>query len=250
MRVRVATRSPGAEASRVSSTVHISLVCCELVGTMVGDGVGQQSMIERAFSEALATQGVVPGTSAYARCMAEVSRSRGRSAIDVLENLFPENQARAQAASLAFDRACHAALDRGRLTALPGAEQAIDKITGSGIRLCLITSLSRRMLQAILDMLGWRKRADLALCRDDAPRAFPWPDLVLTAMLRLSTGDVREVAMAGGTENGLIAGHRAGAGILAGVLTGPHTPARLRRAGATHLLESVADLPDLVVASG
>ncbi|HEV2451303.1 MAG TPA: HAD family hydrolase [Streptosporangiaceae bacterium] len=234
----------------MSSSAHISMVCCELVGTMIGDGSGQESLIERAFSEALATQGVVPGTSAYARSMAEVSRARGRSALDVLGNLFPDNQARAQAASLAFDRACHTALDRGMLTAQPGAEQAMDKITGSGIRLCLISSLSRRMLQAMLDMLGWRKRADLALCPDDAPRGFPWPDLVLTAMLRLGTGDVREVAMASGTENGVIAGCRAGAGIVAGVLTGPHTPARLRRAGATHLVESVADLPDLVVATG
>lgn len=250
MRVYTADPVPAGGGEQVSSPAHVSLVCCELIGTMVGDGSGQESMIERAFSEALATQGVVPGTSAYARCMAEVSRARGRSAIDVLGSLFPDNQARAQAASLAFDRACHTALDRGRLTALPGAEQAIDKITGSGIRLCLISSLSRRMLQAILDTLGWRKRADLVLCPDDAPRGFPWPDLVLTAMLRLGIGDVREAAVASGTENGLIAGHRAGAGIVAGVLTGAHTPARLRRAGATHLIESVADLPDLVVASG
>ena len=102
------------------------------------------------------------------------------------------------------------------------------------------------MLRVILDAVGWRGRFDLSLCPDDAPRAFPWPDLVITALLRLGAGDVREVAMASGTENAILAARRAGAQIAAGVLTGPHTPARLRKAGATHLIESIANLPDLV----
>jgi phosphoglycolate phosphatase len=88
------------------------------------------------------------------------------------------------------------------------------------------------------------------LCPDDVPRGFPWPDLVLTALLRFGGGDVREMAVASGTEHGLVAGRRAGAQIVAGVLTGPHTPARMRRAGATHLIESIAELPELVATAG
>jgi beta-phosphoglucomutase-like phosphatase (HAD superfamily) len=106
------------------------------------------------------------------------------------------------------------------------------------------------MLSLVLDTLGWRGRGLLALCPDDAPRGFPWPDLVLTALLRLGAGDVREIAVASGTEHGVAAGGRAGARIVAGVLTGPHTAARMRVAGATHLLGSVAELPDLVASSG
>jgi len=234
----------------VSSAPRISLVCCGLVGTTVGDGAGQESMVERAFAEAIATQGVVAGTSAFARCMAQISRGRGRSTVDVFESLFPDNQARAQAAGLAFERSYRAAVGRNGLTALPGAEETIDKLTGSGIRVCLMTGLPRDMLGLILDTLGWRARGDLALCPDDVPRAFPWPDLVLTAILRLGTGDVHEVAMACGTEHGLAAGGRAGAGILVGVLTGPHTPARMRQAGATQLINGIAELPDLLGSSG
>jgi len=234
----------------VSSTPHITLVCCGLVGTTVGDGVGQESMVERAFAEAIATQGVVAGTSDFARCMAQVSRGRGRSAADVFGSLFPDNQARAQVASLAFARSYRAAVDRNGLAALPGAEETIDKLTGSGVRVCLTTGLPRDLLSLILDTLGWRGHGDLALCPDDVSRAFPWPDLVLTAMLRLGTGDVREVAVASGTEHGLLAGHRAGARIVAGVLTGPHPPARMGQAGATHLSDSIAQLPDLLASAG
>lgn len=232
----------------MSSAFSITLVCCGLVGTTVGDG-GQESMVERAFAEAIATQGVVAGTSAYARCMAQVSRGRGRPAADVFDILFPGNQARAQAAGLAFERSYRAAVGRNGLTALPGAEETIDKLTGSGVAVCLTTGLPRDMLGLILDTLGWRGHGTLALCPDDVARGFPWPDLVLTAMLRLGAGDVREVAVASGTEHGLLAGRRAGAGIVAGVLTGPHTPARMREAGATHLIDSLAELPDLLASA-
>jgi len=234
----------------VSSAPPVTLVCCGLVGTTVGDGAGQESMVERAFAEAIATQGVVAGTSDFARCMAQISRGRGRSAADVFTSLFPDNQARAQAAGLAFERSYRAAVGRTGLTALPGAEETIDKLTGSGIRVCLMTGLPRALLDLILDTVGWRGHGDLTLCPDDVSRAFPWPDLVITAMTRLGAGDVREVAMASGTEHGLVAGRRAGAGIVAGVLTGPHTPARMRRAGATHLIGSIAELPDLLGSPG
>jgi beta-phosphoglucomutase-like phosphatase (HAD superfamily) len=84
------------------------------------------------------------------------------------------------------------------------------------------------------------------LCADDVPRTFPWPDPVLTAMLRLGTGDVREVAVASVTEDGVLSGYRAGAGLVAGIADGPRRAAALREAGATHLLDSIAALSDLV----
>ena len=88
--------------------------------------------------------------------------------------------------------------------------------------------------------------ADLALCADDAPRGFPWPDLVLTAMLRLGTPDVREVAMVSATENGLLSGWRAGARIVVAIDSGGRGP----QVGATHVLENVAALPDLIISGG
>jgi phosphonatase-like hydrolase len=206
-------------------------------------------MVERAYSEAIATQGVVTGTTAYARCMAQVHRARGRATIDVLQSLFPESQARAQAAQLAFDRSYSAAVDRTGVTAVPGAELALDKLAGLGARVCLFTGFSRRVTGLVLDTLGWWDRVDLAICPDDVPRGCPAPDLVLSAMLRLGIRDVSDAVVANGTESGVLCGKRSGAGIVAGVLTGIHTRDRLSRAGATHLLGSVAGLPDLLGAA-
>src|SRR6202035_77288 len=91
---------------------------------------------------------------------------------------------------------------------------------------------------------------DLVLCPEDAPRGYPWRDPMLCAMLGLGVTDVRETAYAGGTESGILCGRRAGAQIVAGILTGGHTRDRLQRAGATHLLRSLAERPNVLGAEG
>ncbi len=227
----------------MSSAAPITLLCCGLLGVAVDDG----GILERGFTEAFATQGIVPGTAAYARSMVHVHQARGQSAVDVFRGVFPNAPGRAEAATLAFDRSYRLAVERSGLAPMPGAAEALARIRDSGLRLCLITGLSRGLVGLVLDTLGWWRRVDLVLCPEDAPRGYPWPDPMLTAMLRLGVGDVQETAYAGGTESGVLCGRRAGARIVAGVLTGGHTRDRLHRAGATHLLGSIAELPDVLV---
>ncbi|MGH3069584.1 MAG: HAD family hydrolase [Streptosporangiaceae bacterium] len=228
----------------MSSATPVTLLCCGLLGVTADDG----GILERAFTEAFATQGIVPGTAAYARSMVHVHQTRGQSAVDVFRALFPDAPGRAEAATLAFDRSYRLAVDRSGLAPMPGAPEALQQIRGSGVRVCFITGLSRGLLGLVLDTLGWWRQVDLVLCPEDAPRGYPWPDPMLCAMLRLGVTDVRETAYAGGTESGILCGQRAGAQIVAGILTGGHTRDRLQRAGATHLLGSFAELPGVLAA--
>lgn len=218
------------------------LACFGLIGTTVADN----GLMERAYAEAIATQGVVPGTTAYARCMAQVHRSRGKSVIDVLRELFPGNEVRAQAAYLAFDKSLSGAIRRNGVSPVPGAPQLLDELAAAGYRCCLLTSLSRRQLDVVLTALDWHGRADLALSSDEVPRGGPWPDPVLQAMLRVGVADVRDTIVVQATESGVLSGCRAGAGLVVGVLTGTHPAARLRSAGASPILASVADLPAML----
>ncbi len=224
----------------------VSLLCCGLIGTVVSDG----GMVDRAYAEAIATQGVVTGTAAYARCMAQVHQARGQSTAEVLQAMFPESQARGQAAHLALDRSFCDAVGRMGATAATGAVAAMEQLAAAGIRVCVVTAFSRRVMTAILDALGWWDRIGLALSHEDVPRGFPFPDLILAAMLRLGVTDVRETAVAHDTQAGIMGGRRSGAGIVAGVLGGAHSGERLRRAGATHLIPSVAQLPELLIGAG
>jgi phosphonatase-like hydrolase len=228
----------------VTDKPRITLACCGLIGTLVAD----EGLVERSFAEAIATQGVVSGTSAFARRMSQVHQARGRSAADVLRVLFPDNEARAQAAQLAFDRALADAIGRVTIHPVPGALQVLDQLRAGGISVCVLTSLPRRVLDRVVEAAGLGCRIDLALSPDDVPRGFPAPDLVLMSVLQMGTGSVGDVAVIHGTGAGVEGGRRSGASIVAGVLTGPHAARRLRSAGATHVLESIADLPGLVQA--
>jgi phosphonatase-like hydrolase len=142
-----------------------------------------------------------------------------------------------------------ACLDLAGTTVADGGavETAFSELAEAGIHICLITGFSRRTLGRVLDALGWWDRVDFALCPEDGGRGRPWPDLVLSAALRVGVDDVRHIAVCGDTENDMLSGRRAGASVVAGVLTGAHDRDRLLRAGATHVLTSVADFPDLVL---
>jgi phosphoglycolate phosphatase len=220
------------------------LVCCGLFGTVVAD----DGIIERSYAEAIATQGVVSGTSSFARRMAQVHQARGQVPASVLRQLFPDNQARAQAAELAFDRALSDGLRRVVVRPAAGAAQTLARLRESGRKFCVVTSLSRQALDTTLEATELAALADLSLSSDDVARGFPWPDLVLTALLRTRTGAVCEVAVVHSTGAGVEAGWRSGAAVVAGVLSGPHAAARLRSSGATHVLGSFADLPRLLSA--
>ena len=226
----------------MSDTSPVSLVCCDLAGAIVSDG----SVLEKAFSEAIGTQGVVPGTAAYARRMVQVDRSGGAPPVDVMHMLFSQDDAQAQAAYVAFERSYRAIIDRFGLTAAPGAMEAISKLSGSHVKVCLISGFSQPINRLVLDRLGMTRHADLALCLDDVPRGCPWPDLVLMAVIRLGIEDVADVAVVGDSENVMIAGRRGGAGTRVGI-AGARTESRLRQAGATHVIGVMADLPDLLL---
>jgi len=192
----------------------ITLACCGLIGTVVPD----EGLVERCFAEAIATQGVVSGTSAFARRMTQVHQARGQAPGDVLRMLFPDNEARAQAAQLAFDRALGDAIRRVVIQPVAGAVQVLDQLRETGCQIAVLTSLPRRMADAILDAAGLRRSVDIVLSAQDVARGFPAPDLVLTAVLQSGTAAVAEVAVIHGTGAGVDSGRRAGASIVAGVL--------------------------------
>ncbi|MEU8269381.1 HAD family hydrolase [Sphaerisporangium sp. NPDC049002] len=229
----------------MTSASPIKLACLDLAGTTIGD----IAMVERAFAEAIATQGIVPGTGAYARAMVHVHRSRGCPKIEVFRGIFPGNEAQAQAANLTFERSYEDAIERSGLVPVPGTVEALEKLRASGVKICVITGFSRATLGRVLSSVGWMDKIDLALCPEDAGRGRPWPDMVLTAVLRLRIDDVRHVAVAGDSESDMLCGSRAGASIVAGVLTGVHSHERLMRGGATQIIDSIADFPSLILNS-
>ncbi|RKS79272.1 phosphonatase-like hydrolase [Actinomadura pelletieri DSM 43383] len=233
----------GDQGPGVSEAAPITVACLDLAGTTVVDG----DAVRTAFAEAIAALGIVSGTAAYDRAQARFLDSRGTSKLGVFRSLFDE--ARAQAANLAFQRSYDGLIDRRGLEPVPGAADALLRIRAAGVRVCLLTDFGRNTQARIVDTLGWWDHVDLTLCPEDVPRGRPLPDLLLTAALRLGVDDVRHIAVCGDTANAMLSGRRSGASIVAGVLTGAHDRDRLTAAGATHILPSIAALPDLLIST-
>ncbi|MCX5208497.1 phosphonatase-like hydrolase [Kitasatospora sp. NBC_00240] len=219
----------------------IRLAVLDMAGTTVADG----GLVEQAFEQAAGSQGVTAGSAEHERMLAHVRATMGESKITVFRHLFGDED-RAQAANRAFEAAYHDLVDDGRCRPLPGAAETVDKLRGAGIKVALTTGFSRATQDRILAALGWQDLADLTLCPADAGRGRPYPDMVLTALLRTGTDAVQQVAVVGDTGYDMLSGRSAGAAVVAGVLTGAHREERLRAGGATHLLPSVAELTALL----
>ncbi len=213
----------------------ITLACLDLAGTTVSD----DGVVETAFRQAV--DDPTENDIAYVR------ETMGMSKIVVFRNLFQGDETAAQAANKRFEMAYIEMLDR--VVPIDRARDTIDTLRLRGIHVCLMTGFSTMTRDALLEALGWRDAADLTLTPEEAygRRGRPHPDLVLTAALRLGVDDVRHIAVAGDTANDLLAGWRAGASLVAGVLTGAHDRATLAAAPHTHLLDSIVDLPAVIV---
>jgi len=220
----------------------IRMVALDMAGTTVADG----GAVEEAFQRALDSVGLTAG-ELQADPQEYVRRTMGQSKITVFTELLGGDRHRAEEANSAFEAAFDQAVDRGEVAPIAGAEPAMRILRDAGLRICLTTGFSPATRDRIISALGWEGSVDLALSPADAGRGRPWPDMILTAVLRLRIDDVAEVAVVGDTSSDLRAGTRAGASLVIGVLSGAHTRAELARAPHTHVIGSVADLPDLVL---
>lgn len=218
------------------------LACIDMAGTTIRD----EGLVDQAFTVAVAGEGVAPGTAEYERMRAVVRKTQGQSKIEVFRLLLDGNEERARAANATFEEAYGLLVDDGAVLPIPGAAEAIRALRVAGIKVALMTGFARSTQDAIIDAIGWRGLVDLSISPAEAGRGRPYPDLVLVSALRLGVDDVRRIAVVGDTPLDVIAGRRAGAGLVAGVLTGAGDRPALVSAGATHVIGSIGELPGLL----
>jgi phosphonatase-like hydrolase len=219
----------------------IDLVCLDMAGTTVSD----DGAVMAAFGQALDALDVEEGTDQRDAMSAYVIETMGQSKIAVFRALFGSDEL-AERANGAFEAAYERCIDAGEVAPLPGAVDAIEELRSSGRRVALMTGFSPRTRDALLDALGWKNIADLSVCPSEAGRGRPYPDMVLHAVIALGIDDVARVAVVGDTAADVTTGLRAGASRVIGVLTGADSRERLEAAGATDVIESVRELPELL----
>jgi phosphonatase-like hydrolase len=205
---------------------------------MAGTTVADEGSVLAAFGAAVKQAGLAPGSDDYDRAEEIVRITMGQSKIEVFRRVLGD-EAAAAAANQAFERHYATIVGTGQVAPLPGAARTLTVLRDAGIKICLATGFSPATRDAVLDALGWHSLIDLALSPADAGRGRPWPDLPLTALLRLGGGAVSELAVAGDTASDIESGLRAGAGLVAGVLTGSGSREELEQAGAPYVLDRI-----------
>lgn len=222
----------------------IQLAVIDMAGTTVAD----DGLVVASF-EAAATAAGLPETGPERdRARQYVIDTMGQSKITVFRALFGAEDL-AQRANAAFEDAYEAAIDNGNARAIDGAAEAITRLRDAGIKVALTTGFSGTTQEKLLAALGWQSLADIVLAPGDGVRGRPYPDLILTALIRLQVDAVTRVAALGDTSSDVDSALRAGCAIAAGTLTGAHTEPQLRAAGATHVVGSVTDFADLLLAN-
>jgi phosphoglycolate phosphatase len=225
---------------------QITVACLDMAGTTVAD----DGSVLAAFLTAVAGYGLVPGAAGYDEAVTVVQDTMGQSKIEVFRRLL-DGEDQAQRANQLFEASYAESVRAGLVAPLPGSLETILALRAAGIKVCLCTGFAPVTRDAVLDGLGWRPLIDLALSPADAGRGRPWPDMPLTALLRLGGGAVSELAVAGDTAADVESGLRAGAGLVAGVTTGSASRETLAAAGAPHILDSITGLVQLLgIAAG
>ncbi|NMO03110.1 phosphonatase-like hydrolase [Gordonia sp. TBRC 11910] len=224
-------------------TDKIQLAVLDMAGTTVAD----DGLVISAFDAAATAVGIPEVGPQRDEARRYVLDTMGQSKIIVFRALLGSHAAALQA-NTAFEDAYARLIADGLATPIDGAAEAISKLRDHGIRVALTTGFSPRTQAALIAALGWQSLADLVLAPVDGMRGRPYPDMILTALMRLQIDGVHNVAVLGDTAVDVETARRAGAKIAAGTLTGAHDEAQLIAAGATDVVSSVVEFTDLLIA--
>jgi phosphonatase-like hydrolase len=213
---------------------------------MAGTTVRDDNTVMEAFAAAISSRNLPAGE--FNSGMKYARDTMGHSKIEVFRHILGGEDA-AQAANAVFEQHYAGAVADGGISPMPGAEELFAACRSAGIRVCLSTGFSPLTRDLIITALGWSSLVDLLLSPADAGRGRPWPDMPLTSLIRLGGDSVSSLAVVGDTPADIESGLRAGAGLVAGVLSGDSKREELEAVaaatglpGSPLILDSVTDL--------
>ena len=229
-----------AAAATGAATPAIKLVVLDVGGTIIQD----HGEVPRAMQSALSHGGV-------AASLAEINDWRGASKREMVRH-FVELRAKADDKRAALidsiydDFSAQVNEAYAKVQPIAGAENAIRAMKRSGLLVATTTGFDRQTLDLIFGRLGWHDDFVATIASDEVADGRPAPFMLFHAMESARVQNVMEVIAVGDTPLDLQAGNNAGLRGVIGVYSGAATEERLRQERHTHILPSVAELPDLL----
>jgi phosphonatase-like hydrolase len=221
--------------------MSVEMVAFDVAGTVLNDDGLVISAFRNAFE---ATQPDLWPTHGEQWTQYAID-TMGQSKIHVFTELLGDAE-KAHQANLAFEESYVTEIAEVGAVPIAGAEDLFKYLKAKGIAVALTTGFSRSTLDTLLIELGWKDLIDLSVTPSEAGRGRPHPDMLNMAVEVLGITNPEHVVVCGDTAADMQAAIAFGAGQVIGVLTGAHNEQTLHDAGATSVINSVADLKSLI----
>ena len=234
----------------------ISMVMFDLSGTTVYDDTGVRDCLYKAAQEFKlnATPDEIllhMGTNKIHLYQFLISRARGKK-IDVKDFEKIKDPETYDEAKKVFDRYEEIMIEhyRKEVKEVPGAADTFRWCHDHGIKVATDTGFHHEITEAIMDGLGWVRDGlvDVSVDVEHVPGQIgrPAPFMIYYAMTQLDVQNIHEVIKIGDTPADMLEGRNAGCRGVIGVLSGPRPVTAWGRYWHTHVIPSVADLPELI----
>ncbi len=223
---------------------QIELVVLDMAGTTVQD----QGQVPRAFSQALEANHLVVTPAQIETVRGAGKREAFRKLVEgAFGSDHPGVAEIADNAYQMFREILLTGIKTKRTALIPGADKAIKTLRSESIKVALNTGFDREIAEIIVNQMGEQGvMVDAWICGDDVPTGRPAPYMIFRAMEWTQIMDIRRVLVGGDTVLDLVAAFNAGVAYRIGVTSGAHSKTRLSEGPYTHILPSVADLPQLI----
>jgi phosphonatase-like hydrolase len=221
--------------------MNVEMVAFDVAGTVLND----DGLVIAAFRNAFeATQPDLWPTHGEQWTQYAID-TMGQSKIHVFTELLGDAE-KAHTANVAFEESYVSEIAEVGAVAIAGAEDLFKYLRAKGVAIALTTGFSRSTLDTLLIELGWKDLIDISVTPGEAGRGRPHPDMLQKAATTLGITNPASVIVVGDTAADMQAAVSFGAGQAIGVLSGAHDEHRLHDAGATSVINSVADLKSLI----
>ena len=221
--------------------MNVEMVAFDVAGTVLKD----DGLVIAAFKNAFeATQPDLWPTHGAEWTQYAID-TMGQSKIHVFTELLGDAE-KAHTANVAFEQSYVSEIAEVGAVPIAGAEDVFKFLRSKGIAIALTTGFSRSTLDTLLIKLGWKDLIDISVTPGEAGRGRPHPDMLNVAVEVLGITKPEHVIVLGDTASDMQAAVAFGAGQAIGVLTGAHDEHTLHDAGATSVINSVADIKTLI----
>jgi phosphonatase-like hydrolase len=218
---------------------------------MAGTTVHDPDLVVQALGDALAAAGCTPSVT-------ELRALMGYTKPAAIRSVLAAHDLGAEAAQVARVHedfvqrmlACYRSHDDVRPMA--GAEETFAWLRHRGIKVALNTAFSEDIAECLIARFGWRQRGliDAAISADRVAQGRPAPDMIRALMAQCGVSESARVIKVGDTEVDIREGRAAACGQVIAVTTGAYTRAQLLAHQPDAVLDSLQELPGLLVRLG